>query len=438
MTLFSCQKCDTQYPKWQGRCNECGQWGTLILADVSGLSKAASGKTKTAAPTGKINLTSTEDLAAAKLARFPMNLGDMNALLGGGMVPGSLILLAGEPGIGKSTLVLQILSAFTEAKDCLYLAGEESPEQIKSRLDRLKLKPAVKFLTQPTMEKAVAAIQQVKPAILIADSIQTIFSEQVDSPTGSLNQIKACTVGLLEACKKSGTCCLIIGQVTKDGQIAGPKSLEHLVDTVLYLEGDQLNDYRILRVTKNRFGPADEILVLKMSESGLNPVSNPSTIFLGETRPAKQEGSVVTAVIDGSKTFLLEIQALVTPTNFGYPQRRSAGFDNNRLQLLLAVLTKRAKLSQLNNQDVHVNVAGGYKIAEPAADLAVCLAVASSLLNKEIEQGVLAFGEVGLGGEIRPVKRTEQRLKEAKKLGFSKIIGPESAKHIMEAIKTLG
>lgn len=436
MTIFSCQNCGAQYPKWQGRCNDCGRWGSLgteAETAVGGAKKASQEILQSYA--GKIKVTAMSDLKEKKLERLKTNLAEFDQILGGGLVPGSLVLLAGEPGIGKSTLVLQIIAALKQPT--LYLAGEESPEQIKNRADRLGIAPEINFLAQPTTEQAIAAIEKLKPKILIADSIQTISSELIDSPAGSLSQVRACASMLLETCKRNSTTGILVGQVTKEGLIAGPKSLEHLVDTVVYLEGDSLQNFRLIRVTKNRFGPVDEISVMSMGAKGLEVVENPSAIFLGEQTKEAKEGSIITAVVDGQKTFLLEIQALVTPTSFGYPQRRSSGFDNNRLQLLLAVLAKRAGLAKLNNSDVHINVAGGYKIVEPAADLAICLAVASSLLDKSFPHGTLAFGEVGLGGEIRPVKRVETRTKEARKLGFEKIIALPAIKNVEQAIKLL-
>lgn len=434
--MYSCSNCDTQYIKWQGRCNECGHWGSLKIDQNQDNTLAR----RPMAQVGKIELTSVLDLNIAQTPRHQSRLPEFDALLGGGMSTGSLVLLAGEPGIGKSTFVLQLINSLKEQDtglQTLYLAGEESPEQIKSRLERLQIKPDIKLLRQPTLEQAVAAIGQNRPGLVVVDSIQTLASTQIDSSAGSINQIRACAASLLETCKKQNTTCFIIGQVTKDGLLAGPKTLEHLVDTVIYLEGDAINDYRMLRVTKNRFGPTDEVMVMKMTPSGFEVIANPSMIFLDSPAGTINRSGVITPVADGSKTFLIEIQALVTPTNFGYPQRRSSGFDNNRLQLLLAVLSKQAKLPQLNNHDVHLNIAGGYKVIEPAADLGVCLAITASLLNKEFTQAVSAFGEVGLSGEIRPVKRQETRLKELNKAGIQKIISPATVRSISEAINTL-
>lgn len=440
--MYHCANCDTQYAKWQGRCNECGHWGSLKLeesAETGAIS--ASAKAHQAIPVGKVTVTSLTELSNTPSERIQSSIAEFNNLVGGGVVPASLVLLAGEPGIGKSTLILQLAQSFQNANPqatALYLAGEESPEQIKSRVDRLGIKPVLKLLRQPSLEQGIIAIEQEKPAIVIVDSIQTLASSQVDSSAGSVNQVRACASMLLEVCKKSGTTCFIIGQVTKDGTLAGPKTLEHLVDTVMYIEGEAAHDYRILRVTKNRFGPTDDIMVMSMTTDGLKIIDNPALIFLGSQTPTGQEGSVITPIIDGTKTFLVEIQALVTPTNFGYPQRRSSGFDNNRLQLLLAVLVKRGRLTQLNNHDVHINVVGGYKITEPAADLAVCLAVASSLQGRDTgSQAIFAYGEVGLGGEVRPVKKAETRNKEINKLGTGKLISPANTKNIIEALNLL-
>ena len=367
--------------------------------------------------------------------------------MGGGIVPGSLVLLGGEPGIGKSTLVAQMAAA-TKNGNTLYVSGEESAEQIKMRLDRLGLKTAaLQFLGETNIDVICSTIEKLKPAMAIIDSIQTMATLTLPSEAGSVNQVRACTVKLLEVAKKNNIPIFIIGHVTKEGQVAGPKTLEHLVDTVLYLEGDRFHAYRLLRTVKNRFGGTDEVGIFEMQSSGLEEVKNPSAIFL-EERDADIAGSATTCVIEGSRPLLVEIQSLVSRTYFGYPQRRSAGFDLNRLQLLLAVLGKRAGIN-LGTHDVHLNVAGGYKIQEPACDLAVVLAVASAFKNKPLPREILAFGEVGLGGEVRATGQVEKRINEAEKMGFKEILAPNfkqqtkgnikitKIKNIAEAVKYL-
>jgi DNA repair protein RadA/Sms len=353
--------------------------------------------------------------------RLQTQVSEFDRVLGGGIVVGSLILLGGEPGIGKSTLVLQICDKIKSP--ILYVSGEESASQIKMRIDRLNLNFSnLKFLGENNMEKIVAFAIEEKPSLLIVDSIQTLYSSELPSEAGSINQVRICTVKLLEIAKKFNIPILIIGHVTKDGLVAGPKSLEHLVDAVMYLEGSSQNDFRILRCAKNRFGSTNELGVFSMTGTGLLEVKNPSELFL----PQNQEpisGSCLTCVMEGVRPFLIEVQALASKTLFGYPQRKTAGFDLNRLQMLIAVLIKRANIP-LVNQDVHLNVTGGLKINETGADLAVCLAIISSLKDKIIKSDTLIIGEVGLGGEIRPVSQMEKRIEEAQKMNFKNIITP--------------
>jgi DNA repair protein RadA/Sms len=332
--------------------------------------------------------------------------------------------LGGEPGIGKSTLALQMAAILPYS---LYISGEESTEQIKLRAERLKISTStLKIGNATNVDNIIATIKQNKECRMVTiDSIQTIYSDEVEGGAGNINQVRACTTKLLEVAKMTGKTIILIGQVTKDGAVAGPKTLEHLVDAVLYLEGDKYHLFRILRTTKNRFGATDEIGVFSMESHGLEEVKNPSVIFLagrGEAVP----GSTVTCLMEGSRSLLVEIQALVTKTNFGYPQRRASGFDLNRLQVLVGVLTKRADLP-LDAYDIFLNVVGGIEASEPAADLAVILALASALKNKTISKDIASFGEVGLGGEIRPVSQTEKRLNEIKKMGFKFAVVPHSA-----------
>ncbi len=425
-TIFECSKCGAQTSKWAGRCLECGAWGTL-----QEVMKSESQKIKTAEkiPGGKV--LNFDEVIGKDFTRIKTGLGEFDQVLGGGIVPGSLVLLGGEPGIGKSTLVAQLAASIGSA---LYVSGEESAEQIKMRLDRLALKTnSLQFLGETDIDVICATVLKLKPALAIVDSIQTMATAELPSEAGSVNQVRACTVKLLEVAKKNNIPIFIIGHVTKEGQVAGPKTLEHLVDTVLYLEGDRFHAYRLLRTVKNRFGGTDEVGIFEMKSNGLVEVKNPSAIFL-EERDEDIAGSVTTSVVEGSRPLLVEIQSLVSRSYFGYPQRRAAGFDLNRLQLLLAVLGKRAGMN-LGTHDVHLNVAGGYKIQEPACDLAVVLAVASAFKNKSLPRDMIIFGEVGLGGEVRATGNSEKRINEAEKMGFKEILSPNFKQPVKGTIK---
>ncbi|MEK7631472.1 MAG: DNA repair protein RadA [Patescibacteria group bacterium] len=417
--IFTCTNCDSQFPKWQGRCSTCGQWGTI---------EAGAPTIKSARPTiqGKPGKTvGFTDISGNPVTRVATTSAEFDRTVGGGIVPGSLILLGGEPGIGKSTLALQITAGLKAS--VLYVSGEESGSQVKLRYDRLGLKaPHVRFLSETDLPTVLATIEAEKPGLVVIDSVQTLFDPTLPSEAGSVVQIRVVTVKLLTVAKQLHIPVLLIGHVTKDGTLAGPRMLEHLVDCVLTMEGDPHHAYRILRATKNRFGATDEVGVFDMASTGLVDVPNPSERFLAE-RPKSASGSAVVPVIEGTRVFLLDIQALVSTTVFGYPQRVSAGFDSKRLQLLLAVLGKRAGLG-LGNQDVHLNVVGGFRIEEPAADLGVCLAVASSLQDKPLPERLAAVGEVGLGGEIRGVGNLDRRLAECVKLGFTTVLCPPHAK----------
>lgn len=420
-TIYVCSKCDSQFPKWLGRCQECGSWGTLELKT---LNKELRTK-NLGVPAGEVE--DFDKIEVSEFQRIKVGLNELDRVLGGGIAPGSLVLIGGEPGIGKSTLVLQVANQLAKnlSQDILYVSGEESASQIKSRFERLSIQPKnIKYLGETNIETVCATIEKYKPVLSIVDSIQTMYSEDVQSEAGSVSQIRASTVKLMETAKKLNIPVFIIGHVTKEGAVAGPKTLEHLVDTVLYLEGDQYHAYRLLRAVKNRFGSTNEVGVFDMQEKGLVEVENPSEMFLSE-RDVKKAGSVVTAIIEGSRAFLIEIQALISPSSFSYPQRRTSGFDFNRLQLLTAVLTQRLGLN-LNNKDIHVNVVGGFRVKEPAVDLAVCLAIISAFKNKPINSQMVVFGEVGLGGELRSVSHLEKRISEAEKLGFKKILLPMS------------
>ena len=420
-TVYVCSNCDAQSLKWSGRCLECGAWGTLKTQTVDQKENTK----KIDMPAAEtIKLTSTNKNNQT-IDRLQTNIKEVDRVLGGGILPGSLILLSGEPGIGKSTIVAQIADAINQSspKEIIYASGEESASQIKNRFDRLNINAEkISFISDNNTEKIIATIIKSKPALVIIDSIQTVYSSAVPSEPGSIGQIRASTVSFLETAKSQDIPIILIGHITKDGIIAGPKSLEHIVDTVIYLEAEKNHDYRMLRATKNRFGSIDELGIFEMTSSGFKEISNPSLIFI-EASTEKISGSVISCIMQGTRPFLVEIQSLVTKTSFGYPQRKASGFDLNRLQVLIAVLTKRASVN-LTNQDVILNVVGGLKINDPSIDLAVCLAIASSLLNQTVDRKTIVLGEVGLGGEVRNVSKLEQKLKEAEKLGFTEAIIP--------------
>ncbi len=415
--LFQCSHCNAQFQKWIGRCLECGKWGTV---DKSEITPEDTSKRSVSKEYSTVKTIPLKDIAGKNLIRINTKIDELDRVLGGGVVPGSLILLGGEPGIGKSTLALQLATLISPA---LYFSGEESVEQIKLRADRLHLNPNnLELGSASAVENIINTIKSKKPNIAIIDSIQTIYSVEAEGESGNLAQVRACTVKLMELAKTTGVTIILIGQVTKDGAVAGPKTLEHLVDVVLYLEGDKFHQYRILRAAKNRFGSTDEIGVFAMNEKGLEEVKNPSAAFLAG-RDATVPGSVITCLMEGSRPVLVEVQALVTKTNFGYPQRRSSGFDMNRLQVLIGVLTKRAGLP-LDGYDVFLNVVGGLTAEEPAADLAVVLALASAIRDKTLSGNIAAFGEVGLGGEVRAVNHAKKRLEEIKKMGLEFAVTP--------------
>jgi DNA repair protein RadA/Sms len=420
-TIFSCSQCDAQFPKWSGRCLSCGAWGTIAETNVE-RQKLTTRETKFD-QNKFVDLTS---VSSDKFERIKTGLTEIDELFGAGIVKGSLILLGGEPGIGKSTFCLQLLKQLEGLnKPLLYISGEESAGQIKLRANRLDYQPRnLKFLSETNIEEIGAAIISIKPAAAIIDSIQTIYSNEVESEAGAVNQIRACTAKLIGIAKENDVSIIITGHVTKDGAVAGPKTLEHLVDVVVYLEGDEFHDLRILRSTKNRFGSTNEIGVFEMTDKGLNEAKNPGRAFLTD-KNENSAGSIVSCFMEGTRPFLIEVQALVTPTVFGYPQRKTSGYDLNRLQMICAVLFKRGQIN-LNNQDIHLNIAGGIKVKEPAIDLAVALAIVSALKNKPIGAETLAFGEIGLGGEIRRVNNIEKRLAESEKLGFKQAIVPVS------------
>jgi DNA repair protein RadA/Sms len=418
-TIYVCQKCGAQSPKWSGRCFNCGQWGSLEERAAENKKQKTERETKNFLKTEvKSRIVGFDNVSGQDAKRIKSGIEEFDRVLGGGIVPGAIILMTGEPGVGKSTLVAQVAAAFP--KISLYISGEESASQLKLRFDRLNLNTKnLRYLGETEAGMIAAAIEEAAPGLVIVDSIQTIRSDEVDSEAGTANQIKISAAKIADAAKSRNIPVVIIGHITKEGKIAGPKTLEHLVDVVLNLEGDGHSASRILRTPKNRFGSTDEIGIFQMKESGLAEVKNPSELFL-EGRSTKP-GSIITCVIEGTRPILVEVQALLSRSDFRFPQRRAAGFDLNRLQMIATTLAKRGGL-YLFKYDIHLNIAGGLKIKEPFADLAVALAIASAYLNRTIDQKMAAFGEIGLGGEIRPVANLEKRLKEAEKMGFKYVI----------------
>ena len=419
-TIFVCSNCDAQFPKWSGRCLECGSWGTLS-EEVH--DKKEDIKKDTISKIGSADLVDLKKVDTLNLKRLTTGISEIDRVLGGGFVPGSLILLSGEPGIGKSTLVAQIADALSKDRLVIYVSGEESAAQVKGRLERLNCSlDNLRFIGETNIEKIISSVLKAKPDLIIIDSIQTVYSSLIPSEAGSLNQIRAGAVKFLEVAKEHDITVILIGHITKDGQIAGPKSLEHIVDTVLYLEAETNNNYCLLRASKNRFGSINELGILEMTGLGFKEVLNPSLVFI-DAAHVELAGSVIGCVVEGTRPFLVDIQSLVSKTVFGYPQRKTSGFDLNRLQVLSAVLSKRTKIN-LTSQDIILNVVGGLRLNDPALDLAVCAAIISSGLNKNFDRHTIVIGEVGLGGEIRAVSKIEQRLAEAEKLGFTQAIIP--------------
>ncbi|MBW1678826.1 MAG: DNA repair protein RadA [Deltaproteobacteria bacterium] len=422
-TIYSCQSCGYQSPKWLGRCPECGGWNSLVEEVVSP-------SENTYAPTGvSFEKPSPQPLNKIKLdkeERFLTNIGEFDRVLGGGIVPGSVILIGGDPGIGKSTLLLQSLNKLAvSGKKVLYVSGEESICQTKMRAERLGIASPDLFVQAETyLETIVKNIIEVKPFAVVIDSIQTIFSSDLQSAPGTISQVRESSGKLIFLAKKTGIPIFLVGHMTKEGAIAGPRVLEHMVDTVLYFEGDRGHPYRILRSVKNRFGSTNEIGVFEMKDSGLDEVLSPSELFLAE-RPLDVSGSVVVACMEGTRPILVELQVLVSNTNFGVPRRTSLGVDYNRVSLLVAVLEKKTGLNFLN-QDIFVNVAGGIKIEEPAVDLGIIMALTSSFQNHSIDSRMVVFGEVGLAGEVRAISQAEMRIREASKMGFARCLMPQN------------
>ncbi len=407
--IFKCETCGAQYARWQGKCSSCGAWDTLAEAkDFSAASKSA--------PAKALKLSEVGD---KKTARLHSGIAQFDEVLGGGIVAGSLILLGGEPGIGKSTLALEI--AEKSGLKVLYVSGEESLHQLKIRAQRISSGEDIFAASETGLEAIISAAEGLAPDLVILDSIQTVYSERASGVAGSIAQVSYAMQNIMRLAKEKHISFLIIGHVTKEGYLAGPKTLEHMVDTVLYLEGERFASFRVLRAVKNRFGASNEVAVFEMNSSGLFAVANPSEIFIQETG-GKSSGNLATAVMEGSRPILLEIQALTSKSSFGYPKRAASGYDLNRLQLIAAIIGKRLGVS-LSDQDIYVNVVGGMKISDPAADLAVALAIISSVKDKVLGN-ILAIGELGLSGEVRVVENLEKRVREAEKFGFDKIILP--------------
>lgn len=424
-SVFACQECGAQAPKWLGRCPDCGAWNSFVEETVERPAKGAERK-GAATPLGGGKATRYSDVDAVVSTRFSTGISEFDRVLGGGIVPGSLVLLGGEPGIGKSTLLLQAAACFArDTGPVLYASGEESEHQVKMRGERLGVGDAPLFLLAETcMERILEEVDRVRPALLIVDSIQTVFSLKMSSAPGSVGQVRQAATDLLFTAKGRNIPTVVVGHVTKDGALAGPKVLEHVVDTVLYFEGDRHHSHRVVRAVKNRFGAISELGVFEMTGEGLKPVPNPSAMFLAE-RPRNVPGSAVLCCLEGSRPILVEVQALVSTATFGNARRTASGLDPNRLSLLLAVLDKRAGLN-LVTDDVYVNVAGGMTVDEPAADLAILAAVASSLRNRPLLPDTVVFGEVGLAGEVRATSQTPLRLREAAQLGFKRCVVPDT------------
>ncbi len=430
-TVYICQSCEGQTLHWAGQCPNCGEWNTLVETAVVTTQSSKLGRTKTSATPIKLSSVKTKETK-----RISSNIVEFDRVLGGGFVPGQVILLAGTPGIGKSTLLTQIARQLKE-KDVFYVCGEESVSQVKIRADRMKYTADnLLMLAETDVDTIVSAIQDSAEGsnlgLIIVDSVQSLNSTDYTGMSGSVGQVRGATQKILETAKRLNIPAILVGHVTKEGTVAGPKVLEHMVDTVLYLEGDFNHMYRILKTTKNRFGPVSEVGIFEMQETGMREITNPSELFLG-TENGNPSGICTTVVMEGFRALMFEIQALTVRTSFGYPKRTASGYSINRLHVLLATLEKRCGLD-LANYDVYLSVSGGYKVSEYSCDLAVCLAIASSIKDKSLKERTVAYGECDLSGGVRKVPYQDMRLKEAKKLGYTSIAHPENVKNIRQAI----
>lgn len=430
--VYFCNECGNESTKWMGQCPACKAWNSFVEEKVDRKSVSSIG-----GKSNKIsdaNPVSIDEISTAQEPRIVIGIEELDRVLGGGLVAGSLTLVGGDPGIGKSTLLLQVCKKLSDqGKNVLYISGEESLSQIKMRAIRLgNMNANLKLLCETNLEVIENVIKKTKPEVAVIDSIQTMYDEEISSAPGSVSQVREATAVMMRVAKEMGVSVFIVGHVTKEGTVAGPRVLEHMVDTVLYFEGDRHASYRILRGVKNRFGSTNEIGVFEMNNAGLSEVKNPSEYMLNG-KPEGASGSIVSCSMEGTRPILVEIQALVARTSFGFPRRQSAGSDTNRLNLLIAVLEKRLNM-QLSDQDAYVNIAGGIKISEPAIDLGIVMAIVSSFRNRAIDDKVIAFGEVGLSGEVRAVSQVLARVTEAKKLGFKMCIVPDSC---MESVKDI-
>ena len=419
---FICQQCGARFTKWMGRCENCGEWNSLVEQAASAQGSSAVAKGSQAG-----TVLAAKRLGAVhqgqELRRLSTGIADVDTVLGGGILPGGVTLLAGQPGIGKSTLLLQLTAHIASQHPVLYVSGEESAQQVALRAERLGAHTSqqLDFAASTSADDIAATIRSGSYQLVVIDSIQTLALSTVTSAPGSVSQITNSSHVIIQAAKQTGAAVILVGHVTKEGAIAGPKVLEHIVDVVLQFEGDRYGGFKVLRAAKNRYGSTSEAAIFEMHEQGLAVVENPSAALLAERRD--EDGSVVLATLEGRRPLLVEIQALVNSTNFGYPKRTASGFDLNRLNLLIAVLERRTKL-QLSDKDIYINVVGGIKISDPAADLAVCMAIASAAASRRLEPHTVVFGEVGLSGEVRSVTGVDQRLDEAKKLGFTRALVP--------------
>lgn len=430
---FVCQNCAATYTKWMGRCENCGEWNTLVEQ-----MPVASGKSAVDRSAGGGSILTPQALRSidpeSRTRRMSTGIADLDTVLGGGVLPGGVTLLAGQPGMGKSTLLLQVCAHIAEKYPVLYASGEESAHQVKQRAERLGAEgqEQLGFVASTSADDIAATIRSGKYQVVVIDSIQTLSLADITSAPGSVSQITNSSNVIIRAAKETGAAVILVGHVTKEGSIAGPKVLEHLVDVVLQFEGDRYGGFKVVRAVKNRYGSTAEAAIFEMDEQGLKVVENPSAALLAERRD--EDGSVVLATLEGSRPLLVEIQALVNPTSFGYPKRTASGFDLNRLNLLIAVLERRTKL-KLSDKDIYINVVGGLKLSDPAADLAICMAIASAAAGHKLAEGTVVFGEVGLGGEVRSVKSVDKRVAEAKKLGFSQALAPRAGQKKLSFIK---